>query len=60
MAHDMRICRFLLAITIAISLGNGLAWAHSELVATNPPRNSVLTMAPKEIRLSFNEDIEVR
>jgi hypothetical protein len=47
-------------MTIALSLGAGLAWAHSELVATSPPPNSVLTTTPKEIRLSFNEDVEVR
>jgi copper resistance protein C len=60
MAHTMRIRPFFFAITIALSLEAGRTWAHSELVAINPPPNSVLTTAPKEIRLSFNENVEVR
>jgi methionine-rich copper-binding protein CopC len=37
-----------------------VAFAHSVLSASSPSANSVLTQAPTEIRLSFNERVEPR
>src|SRR4030095_6618666 len=39
---------------------HSVAFAHSVLTGNSPSANAVLTQAPPEIRLSFNERIEPR
>jgi methionine-rich copper-binding protein CopC len=48
------------AVAIVVALYAGIAAAHAALVSSSPASGSVLTQAPKEIRLSFNEGIEAR
>ncbi len=45
----------LIAGTLAISAT--AANAHPKLVTTNPAADAVITSSPKELRLSFNEDL---
>jgi len=35
------------------------AWAHAELIQSDPAPGAVLTRAPTSVTLSFNEDVEV-
>ena len=56
----MRKLRYVLAATIVATLYASFAAAHAVLVSSSPSSGSVLTQAPREIRLSFNERIEAR
>jgi methionine-rich copper-binding protein CopC len=49
-----------LALAIAAAFVADFAAAHAVLVSSSPAAGSVLTEAPQEIRLSFNEGIETR
>jgi copper resistance protein C len=56
----MRKRTYALAIAIIATLYGDIAAAHAVLVSSSPADGSVLTAAPREIRLSFNESIEAR
>ena len=56
----MRKLWYVLAIAIMTTLYAGFAAAHSYLVKSSPAADAVVTQAPKEIRLSFNEGIQPR
>lgn len=56
----MRKLHCLLVAAAILTLGVTLATAHAVLVRSSPAAGSVLKRAPKEIRLSFNENIEPR
>ena len=49
-----------LASAIVATLCAGPAAAHAVLVGSSPAGGSLLSEAPREIRLSFNEGIEAR
>ena len=49
-----------LAFAIVAALHANVAAAHAVLVSSSPANGSMLTLPPKEIRLSFNEAIEAR
>ena len=51
---------FLVAAVVALALGMPIAsvLAHSMLVKAEPARRAVLTKAPNQVRLWFNEKIE--
>lgn len=42
---------------IGCTLAATAASAHPKLVTTNPAADAVITSSPKELRLSFNEDL---
>jgi methionine-rich copper-binding protein CopC len=52
--------RYGVALVVATMVYAGIAAAHAVLVSSSPANGSMLTQAPKEIRLSFNEAIEAR
>jgi methionine-rich copper-binding protein CopC len=56
----MRKLHRLLTAAAMLTLGMSLATAHAVLVRSSPAASSVLKQAPKEIRLSFNENVEPR
>ena len=56
----MRKLPYGLGVAIVATLYAGFAAAHAVLVSSSPTSGSVLNQAPKEIRLSFNERIELR
>ena len=41
----------------ALAISATAANAHPKLVTTNPAADAVITSSPKELRLSFNEDL---
>ena len=47
-----------LVVALAIGLPAASALAHSMLVKAEPARRAVLTKAPNQVRLWFNEEIE--
>jgi copper resistance protein C len=49
-----------LAFAILAALYANVATAHAVLVSSSPANGSILSQAPREIRLSFNEGIEGR
>ena len=50
---------FLLLISSALVLTPAPAGAHSALIASSPKSAAVLTIAPKKITLTFNENLLV-
>lgn len=40
-------------------LGTSSAWAHAKLASAVPPANGVVEVAPSEIALTFNEDVQL-
>ena len=50
--------RFFLIVTFALGMPITSAFAHSMLVKAEPARRAVLTKAPNQVRLWFNEKIE--
>jgi len=50
--------RFILVIMFILAAPVTSALAHSMLVKAEPPRRSVLTKSPTQVRLWFNEKIE--
>lgn len=50
--------RFFLVVTFALGMPITSAFAHSMLVKAEPARRAVLTKAPNQVRLWFNEKIE--
>jgi len=48
----------LLVVTLALGMPAASALAHSMLVKAEPARRAVLTKAPNQVRLWFNEKIE--
>lgn len=50
---------FLIAVSAVLAMGLSLgAQAHALLVKAEPARRAVLTQAPKQVKLWFNEQIE--
>ena len=47
------------SLACLLLLGAGLALAHAELVTMTPAKNSVLTMLPQTVTLTFSEPVEV-
>lgn len=45
-------------VFIIMSVYGGAAFAHAKLVKSDPPNRAVLNVAPKQIQLWFNEEIE--
>jgi methionine-rich copper-binding protein CopC len=50
--------RVILIMVFALGVPVTSAFAHSMLVKAEPPRRAVLTKAPSQVRLWFNEKIE--
>ncbi|OQW33883.1 MAG: copper-binding protein [Nitrospira sp. SG-bin1] len=50
--------RFILVVAFVLGVPVTSAFAHSMLVKAEPPRRAVLTKAPSQVRLWFNEKIE--
>jgi len=50
---------FSLVALLGIGIGASEVLAHSRLVKSEPAARAVLTAAPKEVRLWFNESIEI-
>ncbi len=49
-----------LAVGGCLLVHGGVVFAHAALVSSEPGRRAVLTEAPKEIRLCFNENVEAK
>ncbi len=51
---------FLVYLVVLFGFGLGISGveAHSRLVKSDPPARAVLAMAPKELKLWFNEGVE--
>lgn len=45
-------------VFFSLSLYGGVAFAHAKLVKSDPPNRATLNVAPKQIQLWFNEEIE--
>jgi copper resistance protein C len=56
----MRKLTYGLTLAIFSALSTDFVAAHAVLVGSSPAASSVLSQAPREIRLSFNEGIEAR
>jgi copper resistance protein C len=50
---------FAVLLTLVL-LVPGLGWAHAYLVKSSPARRAVLSRAPTEVQLWFNESLEPR
>ena len=50
---------FAVAALAIAGAATSTAWAHAKLEASEPKADSVLEQAPKEIRLQFNETLEL-
>lgn len=46
-------------LTLVAALGLGFAWAHADLVSSNPAAGSLLSEAPAEVVLNYSEPLEV-
>jgi methionine-rich copper-binding protein CopC len=46
------------ALFIAATAGQATAWAHATLQSATPPKDAEVTVAPKEVVMRFNEDLE--
>ena len=44
---------------VALTLASGLAFAHAKLQASTPASGAAVTPAPTELRLRYNEAVEV-
>ena len=56
----MNFRKLTLALGVLASLsGAGPAFAHAYLVSSSPPAGSILPKAPKMLRLTYTEDLEV-
>ncbi|HWU18640.1 MAG TPA: copper resistance protein CopC [Devosia sp.] len=55
----MRDKSFLLVLTLLLALiaPVSAAWAHAQLLSTDPAANAVLESAPQAVRLHFNEPV---
>lgn len=42
---------------VAVMVVASSAWAHAELVSSNPAANAILTAAPKTVSLTFSEKL---
>ena len=49
---------YFVVVLFGFGLGISGVAAHSRLVKSDPPARAVLTTAPKELRLWFNEAVE--
>ncbi len=56
--HRLRALR--LVQVLVLGLLSQTAFGHAGLVSSEPGRRATLTVAPKEIRVCFNEDIEAK
>jgi methionine-rich copper-binding protein CopC len=50
--------KMMLALSIVTVVAHASAWAHASLERAVPGKNAVLTAAPKEVNLRFNEQLE--
>ena len=57
-AHALKLVVAGSAMAIAMCVHDAPALAHSMLVKAEPPRRAVLTAAPAQVQLWFNEEIE--
>ncbi|GGI55663.1 copper homeostasis periplasmic binding protein CopC [Oxalicibacterium solurbis] len=46
------------ALFIAATAGQATAWAHATLQSATPAKDAEVTVAPKEVVMHFNEDLE--
>ncbi len=44
-------------VVVAVLGGSGAAWAHAELVGSDPAEGAVVAQAPAEVRLTFSEAV---
>jgi methionine-rich copper-binding protein CopC len=56
----MRKLAYLLASVVVVTLYADFAVAHAVLLSSSPAGGALLSQAPGEIRLSFNEGVEAR
>jgi copper resistance protein C len=54
----MRKSLLALAAILAVLMPGTPAWAHAELVATDPPRDATLAAAPATVTLTFSEQLD--
>jgi methionine-rich copper-binding protein CopC len=53
----MRTFIALLAVVVMMATGGAPALAHAGLVSSDPPSGALLTEAPSQVSLTFNEDL---
>jgi copper resistance protein C len=56
----VRVCTVLVGfglVMLGLQVGSGMASAHSALVSSNPPADSVLEQPPTLIELTFNQEV---
>lgn len=57
-SFNWRVAIFVTFVFISLSMYGGTAFAHAKLVKSDPPNRATLNVAPKQIQLWFNEEIE--
>jgi methionine-rich copper-binding protein CopC len=57
-SFNWRVAIFVTFVFISLSMYGGMAFAHAKLVKSDPPNRATLNVAPKQIQLWFNEEIE--